>query len=97
MSTYSKTIIVSEFGRDQSLKRFDSGGIIYKFSVATMNVEDKITNEKIVDGMAHNGSRGNKRKYVKVFEKKATKFVSMEKPDAKVGRIKAVLKGMSRK
>jgi single-strand DNA-binding protein len=47
MSTYSKTIIVGNLGGDPIVKRFDGGGIIASFSVATTeHWKDKITNEK---------------------------------------------------
>jgi single-strand DNA-binding protein len=47
MSTYSKTIIIGNLGNDPEIKRFDGGGIIARFSVATTeHWTDKTTNEK---------------------------------------------------
>jgi single-strand DNA-binding protein len=47
MSTYQKIIIVGNLGGDPVVRRFDNGGIVAQFSVATTeHWTDKTTNEK---------------------------------------------------
>jgi single-strand DNA-binding protein len=47
MSTYQKIIIVGNLGEDPNVRRFDNGGIVAQFSVATTeHWTDKTTNEK---------------------------------------------------